>query len=59
MKWPRYMLKHAKLIVDEIRQVATLPSWPHYPSLPYICLSSLYVLTSIYTLFKQYTNTNI
>ena len=24
------------LIVDEIRQEATLPSWPHYPSFPYI-----------------------
>ena len=23
------------LIVYEIRQVATLPAWPHYPSFPY------------------------
>ena len=29
-----------ELIVYEIRQVATLPAWPHYPSFPYRSLKA-------------------
>ena len=48
------------LIVYEIRQVATLPAWPHYPSFPYICISNcvLILLSNNYICICATSTTN-